>query len=363
MHIWKTVRPCAAMAALVASSGPAMALENASTHAALGFSDSLSGTVFPAGFYVRLDVLEYRSTRFNDQDGNRATANFGPSLVPFGVPPGTPGTSGPVNLKATGTYPQLTLFEQTETPIRFLGSDTLGFGATFLYGDQHVDLNAVVPVFGALGLSPVRDLGTGSVASLGDTAVFPLFLGWRFPDTPWSITANPLNFYVKTGSYDRNRAQNIGRNYNSWAPQLGVTYFDQTKKEGLGAGFEASVLFNYLRNGTNKDTNYRNGDEFFVSFGVMQWLRDGITKLGISGYYYQQISDDRRNGVPVFSAADLQPDIFNNGVGNRGQVTGLGPSIEWLLDRWTVNLHWQHEFQSRNMPQADRVWFKAAYAF
>lgn len=80
-----------------------------------------------------------------------------------------------MHLKATGTYPQLTLFKQTDTPISFLGSDTLGFGATFLYGDQHIDFNATVPAFAAVGLSPFRDLGTGSVNSLGDTAIFPFF--------------------------------------------------------------------------------------------------------------------------------------------------------------------------------------------
>ncbi|SEB16085.1 transporter [Variovorax sp. YR216] len=364
MQAWKFARPCVAAAALAACAGAAWALEKAATHAALGFTDSLHGAVFDPGFYVRLDLLEYRTTRYNDQDGNRAYANFGPSLAPYGVPPGTPGTRGPVNLDATGTYAQLTLFKQTETAISFLGSDTLGFGATFLYGEQHVDLNATVPVFAALGLSPFRDLGSNSVTSFGDTAIFPLFLGWKFGEhPPWSMTANPLNFYVKTGSYDRNRAQNIGRNYNSWAPQLGVTYFDKAKQEGFGAGLEASVLFNYLRNGTNNDTHYRNGDEFFVSFGLMQWF-NATTKAGISGYYYRQITDDTRYGVPVFSAADPQPDLFNNGVGNRAQVSGIGPTVEWFLyPHWTINLHWHHEFQSRNLPQADRVWFKAAYKF
>lgn len=92
MHFCKSARPRAAIAALVAVmlAGEASALENASTHAALEFTDSMHGYVFPAGLYVRLDVLEYRSTRYNNQYGHRATANFGPSLEPFGVPPGTP---------------------------------------------------------------------------------------------------------------------------------------------------------------------------------------------------------------------------------------------------------------------------------
>lgn len=86
-------------------------------------------------------------------------------------------------------------------------------------------------------------------------------------------------------------------------------------------------------------------------------------EAGISGYNYRQISDDKRNGVPVFSAADPQPNIFDNGVGNRARTSGIGPSIEWSSDPWTLNLHWYHEFESRNMPQTDRVWFKAAYKF
>ena len=182
-----SVLRCAVLAVASGCGAAANALENASTHAPLGFTDSLHGGPIPNGFYVRLDVLEYRSTRFNDQNGDRAQASFGAALAAFGVPPGTPGTSGPVHLKATGTYGQVTLFKQTPTSISFLGSDQLGFGATFLYGTQRVDLNANVPIFAAFGQPTVRDLGSGQVSTLGDTAIFPLFLTWSPTGTPWTF--------------------------------------------------------------------------------------------------------------------------------------------------------------------------------
>jgi hypothetical protein len=344
-------------------SSMACAVENETTHAALGFTDSLHGALLDPGFYIRSDTLSYRSTDLKDGNGNSATAHFGAVLAPFGVPPGTPGTTGPVRLKAYGTYEQLTLFEQTTTVIPVLNAHW-GFGATFLYGSEHVELNAQVPIFAAFGQPTLRDLGSGKVSALGDTAVFPLYLGWKLNDL-WSLTANPLNFYLKTGSYDVRNAQNLGRNYNSWAPQVSVTYFD------MGSGREGSAQLNYLKNSRNDATDYKSGDEFFVSYGVYQWLplpdKNNAWKVGLSGYLYRQLTDDKRGNVSVYSAQDTQPNIFGNGVGNRGQVAAIGPSLEFYFPakspKWIIDVHWDHEFRAKNLPQADRLWLKVAYRF
>jgi hypothetical protein len=342
--------------ALLSAFHPAHAVEGGASRAGNGFDDMLMGYVIPDGNYVRLDALSYRANRLNDQNGNRATANLGPALAVQGVPLGTPGTSAPVNFKLDGTYTQLTLAKQTSLSLPLLNNDSLQFAVTIPYATQSVDVSTDLPVLAALGQPSRIDLGSGKVSSLGDVIVSPMMLGWRIAGTPWSFVASPFKVILKTGSYDTKRSSNYGRNYMTWGPNAAVTYFDE-------AGYEVSVQANYLANGRNKTTDYKSGNEFYTNFAVRRWLSDSFN-VGVSGYYYKQVTDDKRAGVPVFSVMDPVADVLNNGVGNRGQAAALGPTVNWapVKDVW-VNLRWHREFAVKNKSQGDRLWVRASYAF
>jgi hypothetical protein len=172
--------------------------------------------------------------------------------------------------------------------------------------------------------------------SLGDIIVDPFILAWHGAN--WHAVSG-LDIYMPTGNYDKNRLANVGRNYWTFEPVAAVTLLP-------GAGFDISAKFMYDFNTENSDTDYQSGQEFHADFAVGKKL-DNFT-AGLVGYYYQQTTDDEANG---------------DNAGNRGRVTGLGPALKYDYKNMSFTLKYMGEFEAKNRPQGDNVWFKFLYAF
>jgi hypothetical protein len=173
---------------------------------------------------------------------------------------------------------------------------------------------------------------------LGDIIIDPFLLSWHSKN--WHF-ATGLDIYIPTGAYDKNDLANPGRNYWTFEPVFGFTYISDS-------GFEVSSKFMYDLNTKNNDTKYKSGQEFhfdyLVGYNFKPW------GIGLNGYYYKQITDDKVDGDKV-------------GDGFKGQAFAIGPSIKYDYQNMTFNLKYQHEMSVENKPEGDKFWLKFVYAF
>jgi hypothetical protein len=72
--------------------------------------------------------------------------------------------------------------------------------------------------------------------------------------------------------------------------------------------------------------------------------------VGLGGYYYKQITNDKQAGAKV-------------GDGNKGQAFGIGPQIKYDHKNMSFLLKYQAETSVRNRPDGDKFWLKFVYAF
>lgn len=173
-----------------------------------------------------------------------------------------------------------------------------------------------------------------SKASFGDLTLTPFILGWHSGQFHWAV-ASDVTF--PTGSYDKNNLANAGHNFFNIEPVLIASSTDPQ-------GFEASAKLIYDYNFKNSSTNYRSGQEFHMDYYTGWHL--GNFSFGINGYFYQQVTDDKVNGVRV------GPD------GNRGRVLAFGPLVRYDIGHMPVVLSWQHETLAQNRPEGDKLWLK-----
>ena len=64
------------------------------------------------------------------------------------------------------------------------------------------------------------------------------------------------------------------------------------------AGFNGDFVALYNHNFRNKDTDYKSGDEVNVDYSLGWGLGNGWV-VGVGGYVYRQIADDKQAGVAV----------------------------------------------------------------
>lgn len=213
-----------------------------------------------------------------------------------------------------------------------LGGARFGWGGVLPYLKMSLDLTVPTPA-GPLGLS-------GSNSAQGDLQLIPLILQWT--PSPGLFTNVQLQLQLPTGSYDRNRLINAGTNHWTASPVFAFTYITP-------GGFEASSNIQLNINGRNKDTDYKSGLEYQHEFALGQHV--GPWTLGVGGYHYQQISDDKAPGLSS---------------GNRARVTALGPAVHFfeLGSGWPVV--WGHaykEFNAKNRSQGTQFTLRAAWTF
>ncbi len=182
---------------------------------------------------------------------------------------------------------------------------------------------------------------------LGDIIIDPFILTWH---SKYVHAVLGVDIYVPTGEYDKYRPINIGKNFWTFEPVFALTFF-------LPKNFSLSFKFMYDFNTTNndwinpqtgKETSLKPGQEFHfdyaLGFSPVKWLRFGIT-----GYYYQQTTDDEIDGK----------DVENN----RGKAFAIGPGVKIDYKRFMFVLKSQYEFGVKNRPSGRNVWFKVYYIF
>lgn len=182
---------------------------------------------------------------------------------------------------------------------------------------------------------------SGSKTGMADLNFSPLLLGWH-TGSLHQIAGFELT--LPTGRFDADAPVNLGRNYRGFAPLYAATWL-------LDNRWQLSAKARYQVNSTNRATDYRSGDEFTFEYSA-GFIVSPELALGINGYLYRQMTDDRQAGVPV------------NGNGNRGRVQAIGPYLSFnLAPRMAVMVKLQAEYGARNRPEGTRLWVQTKVPF
>ena len=117
---------------------------------------------------------------------------------------------------------------------------------------------------------------------------------------------------------------------------VAVTHLD------LATGWEASIAAGLTFNGENDDTDYDSGTEFHLEAGISKTFQNGFL-LGLAGYYYNQITDDKGAGAP----SD----------GFQGEVTAIGPALAYTINVGKISIalraRYYREFNADNRLEGD----------
>jgi hypothetical protein len=204
--------------------------------------------------------------------------------------------------------------------------------------------------FGAYGIltlmnaSANTSIGSKTKSGLGDITVGPL-LAWHFSKNLHVAAA--FDITAPTGAYNKNDIINLGRNYWTFEPIVGVTYLSDN-------GIELTTKFMYDFNTENTATKYTSGQEFHIDYAAGYQI--GSWKLGGQGYFYKQVSNDHglMNGVVPASAND----------GNKGQVFGIGPIVKYdFKSGGFIELKYTKEMMVENRPEGDKFICKLVLPF
>ena len=148
---------------------------------------------------------------------------------------------------------------------------------------------------------------------------------------------------IPVGAYDPTRLADIGIGHGAVDGGVGYTYFNPQ------SGREFSLVTGLTYSMKNTDTDYRNGIDWHVDWGLAQFLSKEFF-VGAVGYFYDQLTPD--SGAPL---------ILGD---NKSRVAGVGPQIGYLFPvngmQGYLNLKGYGEFDAANRPKGWNVWLTFA---
>lgn len=290
-----------------------------------GAEDFMSGAIPPPGTYFLAYSNFYSADRYKNNEGNDYTA-------------------GPLaDVKINVWANVLRLLHVTDFKI-FGGSYAVHAFVPFV----NMDFKFGDP-FGSLGKSRF---------GLGDIIVDPFILAWHSKYFHWVAG---IDIFLPTGRYDKeDEPINPGNNVYTFEPVFAVSY--------LNGPWDVSFKFMYDISTDNTDYiitpgeagamgnpafagktgTLAPGQEFHFDYAlgyspVREWT------LGISGYAYQQITDDKINGTRI---SDM-----------KGSVLAAGPAIKYNYKNMSFVFKSLWETAVENRPAGSSTWLKLVYAF
>ena len=144
---------------------------------------------------------------------------------------------------------------------------------------------------------------------------------------------------IPVGAYDSARLSNIGLGHGAIDAGGGYTYFDQQ------TGRELSAVLGFTYNFLNQSTQYRNGVDMHLDWGMSQFFTKQFM-AGLVGYVYKEIGCDSGSGDRV--------GCFQS------QVMSIGPQIGFIFPvgnmQGYLNFKAYKEFAAEHRPDGWNAW-------
>jgi hypothetical protein len=190
----------------------------------------------------------------------------------------------------------------------------------------------------------------GRERGLGDLIVGPFFIQWtdsRLFGMPYFHRLN-LDFVLPTGEYSKNSSVNLGSNIYTFNPYYAFTLIPTDR-------LEVSARLHYLWCSENDDpfvglgaNDTQPGQAFHANFTASYEIFQDL-RLGINGYYLQQLTDDKLDG--------------DDQARSKERVLGIGPGLKYTFERLALYLNTYYETAAVNRPEGFRGIFRLSMAF
>lgn len=176
---------------------------------------------------------------------------------------------------------------------------------------------------------------------LGDLLIAPVNLFYQWGDVHAVLY---VDFLLPTGDYDKRRVVNTGNNHWTIKP---AAIFSWVKPN-----WEITGIFNLDINGTNNDyidprtgleSTHRSGKAFHMDY-TASWRATPNLNIGLQGYYWDDLEDDRVDGKRV---ADTQTKVFS-----------IGPGVRYQWGSISLVAKAQYEFGAENRPEGEVYWLR-----
>jgi hypothetical protein len=208
-------------------------------------------------------------------------------------------------------------------------------GMTGLFGRNSTSIDGTLT-------ASIGGLTTTRSGSIDDSR---LGVGDLYPQASlrWNQGVNNYMVYVTggipVGTYDSTRLANFGIGHGAIDGGVGYTYFNPQ------TGYEFSAVTGLTYNFKNPDTDYQNGVNWHLDWGLSQFLSKQL-HVGAVGYFYHQLTAD--SGALAI-------------LGNfKSRVIGIGPQAGYLFPvgnmQGYLNLKGYYEFDAQNRPEGWNTW-------
>jgi len=318
---------------------PLFAFAGGVNHEPLGSEAFLVGILPPPGFYMK-EYLNYYTADKLKNDGGRTL-----NLVRDGM-----------ELDKLEVCASATRFLYI-SPLKILGG-SLGAQMIVPWVRTSLKLDALTPG-GPLEMGEHRN-------ALSDITFGPN-LSWHSKNGLFHA-ASGLDITVPTGPWNKRHLVNIGTNVWSFSPVFAATVF-LPWHPNLSAGIKMDYSFNTRNDNfmissstatkignmglTGLKTHLSPGQEFHFDYGIEYSLtKTGAPhqlRVGASGYFYQQTTDDKTGEGRV--KHDL------------GRVFAIGPGVWWAYKKWVVETHIAFETAAKNRPEGINTYLTIIHAF
>jgi len=224
-------------------------------------------------------------------------------------------------------------------------------------------MHAFLPILG-MDKNFNRPVGPEETRSYDDTSVpyiiaSPFIVAWHLQQGKLHIVTSLADIYIPTGQDDGNMAS-VGTNFWTVEPVLAVTYMLNNW------AFSAKFMYDFNTSQDNYATVYGvevdrdPGDEFHFDYSTSYAVTPAL-RVGVSGYYYTQTTDDSydlNDSIP----APVQ-ELLRADEGYHSRVFAMGPGVWYNYKNMFFSLRNQWEMAARNKTEGFNLWGKFTYAF
>jgi hypothetical protein len=171
----------------------------------------------------------------------------------------------------------------------------------------------------------------------------------------WNSGVNNFKLYatgdIPVGDYDPRRIANIGIGHGAIDGGGAYTYLNPE------TGHELSAQLGFTYNFENEETDYKNGIDMHLDWGMSQFLSK-TTSVGVAGYLYYQLTDDT---YPTDTPLGQLRERFLGGF--RSKVAGVGPQLAHVFEVGGVPVYTTvrgyFEFWAEHRLQGESVFLQA----